>query len=67
MLICFMVLGCQLILTILILSEGYNNKIDNHRKSLNFDRKKIKYNKYPWESEPYNWQDLWGELYYGKI
>ena len=26
--------------------RGYNNKIDNHRKSLNFDRKEIKYNKY---------------------
>lgn len=47
--------------------RGYNNKIDNHRKSLNFERKEIKYNKYPWEVEPYNWQDLWGELYYGKI
>ena len=47
--------------------RGYNNKIDNHRKSLNFERPQIKYNKYPWEVEPYNWQDLWGELYYGKI
>ena len=47
--------------------RGYNNKIDNHRKLLNFDRKQIKYNKYPWEAEPYAWHDLWGELYYGKI
>ena len=47
--------------------RGYNGEIDHHRKSLNFDRKQIQYNKYPWESEPYNWQDLWGELYYGKI
>lgn len=47
--------------------RGYNNKKDFSRESLNFKHNNLIYKKYPWESEPYAWHNLWGELYYGEI
>lgn len=47
--------------------RGYNNKKDFSREGVNFKNADLKYNKYPWEVEPYAWHNLWGELYYGEI
>ena len=47
--------------------RGYNNKKDFSRESLNFKHNNLIYKKYPWESEPYAWHNLWGELYYREI
>jgi len=47
--------------------RGYQNKKDFSRDGLNYKRNQIKYKKYPWEVEPYDWANPWNELYYGKI
>ena len=47
--------------------RGYKGKKDTHRNGINYKRNNLNYNKYPWEVEPYEWHNLWGELYYGKI
>lgn len=38
--------------------RGYNNKLDYHREGTNFNLPKLKYNKYPWEIEPYCWENI---------
>jgi hypothetical protein len=47
--------------------RGYKGKKDFSREGINYKKESITYKKYPWESEPYAWHDLWGELYYGKV
>lgn len=38
--------------------RGYNNKLDYHREGTNFNLPKLKYNKYPWQIEPYCWENI---------
>jgi len=47
--------------------RGYKGKKDLSRDGLNLQRKDIKYKKYPWEVEQYDWANPWCEMYYGKI
>lgn len=36
--------------------RGYNNKKDTHREGTNFNHGYPKYNRFPWESVPYLWE-----------
>jgi len=39
--------------------RGYNNKEDYHRIGTNYDYGELRYIKYPWERDAYNWEVLW--------
>lgn len=42
-----------------ILRGSSSDRLDCHRKGTNFERERLNYQYYPWESEAYSWHLLW--------